>query len=321
MMSRALAVLVGIGALLVLILFFSAAYTVDETEQVIITQFGRPVGEPVLTPGLHFKTPFIQEVHSFEKRVMEWDSVKREIPTKEKRYIQVDSTARWRIADSLTYFKTVRTEANAQSRLDDFLESAMREVIASLNLIESVRSTNRPFTVSKDELFQDSDEEATYQIAVGRHKIGEQIQDICVPKLNEFGIELLDVRLRRINYIESVRREVYKRMISERQRMAEYYRSEGMGMRMEIEGRTQKDQKIIESGAYRTAEEIRGEADAEATRIYAEVYGADPEFYAFLKTLESYEHTLDEGLDLILTTDSDFFRFLKSMGESPSSGQ
>ena len=312
MKSKALMTLMALVAFVLLVVFFAAAYTVDETEQVIITQFGRPVGAPILTPGLHFKKPFIQEVHRFEKRVMEWDSLKREIPTKEKRYIQVDSTARWRISDPLEYFKKVRTEANAQSRLDDFLEGATREVIASLNLIESVRSTNRPFSIEDDQLTQEIDR-STYEIEVGRHKIGQRIQEICISKLKDFGIELLDVRLRRINYIESVRREVYHRMIYERQRMAEYYRSEGMGKRMEIEGQTQKDLKIIESNAYRQAQEIRGQADAEAARVYAEAYGADPDFYAFLKTLESYEKTMGEEMDLIMSTNSDFFKYLKTM--------
>lgn len=316
MKIKALSTLGIIVIVLLVVLFLSAAYTVDMTEQVIITQFGRPVGEPVVTPGIHFKTPFIQEVHRFEKRIMEWDSEKREIPTKEKRYIQVDSTARWRIANALEYFKKVRHEGNAQSRLDDFLESATREVIASLNLIESVRSTNRTFSIINDELI-DQSELVAYQISVGRHKIGELIKGICEPKLRDFGIELLDVRLRRINYIETVRNEVYQRMISERQRIAEFYRSQGMGMRMEIEGKAAKELKIIVSTAYRQAEEIRGQADAEAVRIYAEVYGANPEFYAFFRTLESYEKTIDDGVDLILTTNSDFFKYLKSMGEMP----
>jgi membrane protease subunit HflC len=316
MKTKALSTLGIIVIVLLVILFLSAAYTVDMTEQVIITQFGRPVGEPVVTPGIHFKTPFIQEVHRFEKRIMEWDSEKREIPTKEKRYIQVDSTARWRIANALEYFKKVRQEGNAQTRLDDFLESASREVIASLNLIESVRSTNRTFSIVNDELI-DQSERVDYQISVGRHKIGERIKTICEPKLRDFGIELLDVRLRRINYIETVRNEVYQRMISERQRIAEFYRSQGMGMRMEIEGKAQKELKIIESTAYRQAEEIRGQADAEAVRIYAEAYGANPEFYAFLRTLESYEKTIDDSVDLVLSTNSDFFKYLKSMGEMP----
>ncbi|MHC4943188.1 MAG: protease modulator HflC [Planctomycetota bacterium] len=315
MKSKAIISLLVIIGILLLISFFAAVYTVDMTEQVIITQFGRPVGDPVLTPGLHFKTPFIQQVHRFEKRIMEWDSEKREIPTKEKRYIQVDSTARWRIADALEYFKKVGTEVKAQTRLDDFLESATREVVAGLNLIESVRSSNRPFAIVDDELLADSDK-SDYQIVLGRHKIGERIKEICEPKLKDFGIELLDVRLRRINYIESVRLEVYSRMISERQRIAEFYRSQGTGMMREIEGKTQKELKIIESSAYRQAEEIRGHADAEAVRIYAETYGADPEFYAFLKTLESYEKTLDEGVDLILSTESDFFKYLKTMGQA-----
>jgi membrane protease subunit HflC len=246
---------------------------------------------------------------------MEWDSDHREVPTQDKRFIRADATARWRIVDPLQYFVRVTTERAAQSRLDDIVGGAMKNVITSLNLIESVRSSNREFTVLEEDSFGRDKDSRAYTIKKGRHKIGEMIMEQANPNLIEYGIQLEDVRLRRINYKDTVRREVYQRMIAERERMAEYYRSEGQGRKMKIEGKREKDLKTIESGAYRTAEEIRGQADAEATRIYAEVYGEDPEFYAFLKTLESYEKTVDSGVELILTTNSDFYKYLKSMGD------
>jgi len=318
MKLKAIFVLILILGLVGVILFSSAAYTVDETEQAVITQFGRPVGAPVLDPGLHFKTPFIQDVHRFEKRIMEWDSENNEVPTKDKKFIQVDCTARWRIVDPLEYFKKVQTEAKAQSRLDDIVEGAIHEVIPSLELIESVRTSNRPF-LAVDAAFKTEYDSEEYTITTGRHKIGEMIRDICTPKVEPFGIELVDVRLRRINYVKQVRDDIYHRMISERNRIAEYYRSEGLGKQLEIEGKREKELKTIESKAYRDAEEIKGKADAEAASIYALAYGEDPEFYAFLTTLEAYETTITQGVDLILTTDSDFFRYLKSM-DSPGKG-
>lgn len=314
MRSKGIAVLLGFVAFIFVALFFSSAYIVDMTEQVIITRFGKPVGDPILDPGLHFKTPFVEDVHRFEKRVMEWDSDHREIPTNDKKFIKVDATARWRIDNALAYFKTVGTEYNAQLRLNDIVGGATKDVITSVDLIESVRSTNREFAIVDDTVGEAYDMEE-YRIDVGRHEIGKRIKERANPNLEEFGIQLLDVRLRRINYVESVRREVYQRMISERNRMAEFYRSEGAGKQMEIEGEREKELKIISSDAYRQAEEIRGEADAEAVRIYAEAFGEDPEFYSFLKTLESYENSIGEGTDLILTTESDFFRYLKTITE------
>ncbi|MFH2002128.1 MAG: protease modulator HflC [Planctomycetota bacterium] len=306
--------LAGFLALILAILFFSAAYTVDMAEQVIITRFGKPVGDAIIDPGLHFKTPFVEDVHRFEKRVMEWDSDHREIPTNDKKFIKVDATARWRIKNPLEYFKRIGNEFNAQSRLNDIVGGATKDVITSLDLIESVRSTNREFSMM-EETFEGQNDMGDYKTEVGRHKISKRIQERAKPSLEEYGIELIDVRLRRINYVESVRSEVYQRMISERNRMAEFYRSEGAGKQMEIEGEREKELKIISSEAYRQAEEIRGQADAEAVRIYAEAFGQDPEFYSFLKTLETYESTIDQGTDLILTTNSDFFKYLKSIGE------
>lgn len=313
MKRKAIAGFTVFALFVVLFILVTGTYVVDETQQVVITQFGRPVGEPVTSPGLHLKMPFIQEVHYFEERVMEWNSDHREIPTQDKKFIKADATARWRIVDPLRYFKRIATEAQAQSRLDDIVGGAMKNVITSLNLIESVRSSNRSFDVVEEDTFGSEQALEEYQIGVGRHKIGDMIREQANPNLNEFGVQLLDVRLRRINYVETVRREVYKRMISERNRMAEYYRSEGVGKQMKIEGERERELKTIESGAYRQAEEIKGEADAEAARIYAEAYSEDPEFFNFLKTLESYEAAIDRNVDLILTTNSDFFRLFKSM--------
>lgn len=314
MMGKGILTLFILILVIAIILFLSAAYTVDEREQVIITQWGEPIGDPISDPGLRWKRPFIQEVHRFEKRIMEWNGDATQIPTKDKRYIWVDSTARWRIEDPLQFFKRVRTEQQAQSRLDDIVDGATRDVITSLDLIESVRSTSRPFE-AVDESFASEQDLDKYKTSVGRHEIGARIKDKCVAQLKDLGIEIVDVRLRRINYVEEVRSKVYARMISERKRMAERFRSEGQGKTSEVEGRKEKDLKTILSKAYRQAEEIRGEADAEAVRIYAEAFGADPEFYAFMKTLESYEKTLDGSVDLILTTNSDFFRYVKTMGE------
>ena len=317
MMKKSIGTLLLIVGLVLIILLASGAYRLDEKEKAIITQFGKIVGEPVTAPGLHFKVPFIQDVTFFEKRIMEWSGDATQIPTKDKRFIWVDSTARWVIDDPKLYFTSVRIEREAQSRLDDILNSAMKEVISSLDLIESVRSSNREF-VFVDDMMGATDEmtEAKLtEITVGRHKIGERVKVIASDKLERMGIKLVDIRLRRINYVESVRTKVYDRMISERNRMAEFFRSEGEGRRMEIEGQKEKELKKILSGAYKEAEEIRGRADAEATRIYAEAYNADPEFYGFLKTLEGYKNTVGAGTDLILSTDSDYFRFLKSIDQ------
>ncbi len=303
----------GILGFLLLVALLLGAYTLDETEQAVITQFGRPVGDPVKSPGIHFKIPFIQDVHRFEKRVIEWNSDHREIPTQDKKFIKADATARWKIVDPLPYFTRINTEDAAQSRLDDIVGGAMKNVITSLNLIESVRSSNRVFDQVEEDTFGTESNPEDYRIAVGRNVIGKMIRDQANPNLIEFGIQLLDVRLRRINYVETVRREVYQRMISERNRMAEYYRSEGVGKQMNIEGERERELKTIESSAYKRAEEIKGEADAEAARIYAEAYGEDAEFYAFLTTLESYEVALEEGVELVLTTNTDFLKYLKSV--------
>ncbi len=317
---KGLTVLVLIVAAVGLIILFNAAYTVDETEQVIITQWGKPVGDPITKPGLQFKVPFIQDVNRFEKRLMEWDGDEEQVPTLDKKFILVDSTARWLIKDPLKFFTSVRNEMGAQSRIDDIVDGATRAVISSLNLIETVRTTNRKFADDEDQLIKSEKDLEQFHVDVGRHEIGVMIKEKCIPELEPFGIVLVDVRLRRINYVPDVRRKVYDRMKSERRRMAEFYRSEGLGKKAGIDGQREKELRIISSGAYRKAEEIRGEADAEATKVYAESYGADPEFYAFLKKLESYKEALAGRVNLVISTDSFFFSLLKnpdSPGEKP----
>jgi membrane protease subunit HflC len=313
---KALTVLVIIVVLLAFFVFYNAAYTVDETEQVIITQWGRPVSdEPITEPGLKFKVPFIQHVNRFEKRLIEWDGDPEQIPTLDKKFIWVDSTARWRIKDALTFFTSVKDEIGAQGRIDDIIDGETRTIISSLNLIESVRTTNREFKDEEDQLMTRETDMSEFNVEVGRHEIGVMIRDRCAVQLEPFGIELVDVRLRRINYVPEVRRKVFDRMISERERMAEFYRSEGLGKKAEIDGRREKELRTISSEAYKTAEEVRGKADAESTRIYAESFGADPDFYAFLKKLESYKEALQGDVNLVISTDSEFFSLFNEVGD------
>ncbi len=288
----------------------STCYTVSEGEQVIITEFGQPVGEPVTEAGLHFKKPFVQEVHRIEKRILEWDGDANLIPTRDKTFIFVDVTARWRIVDPLKFFKSVMTESGAQARLDDILDGATRDAISGHDLIESIRLTNR-------KLPRDVGEEGSEDIAplpevkVGRRKIQEWIKEEAARKLSDFGIELVDVRIKRINYSKEVQKKVYDRMISERRRIAEKFRSEGQGKKAEIEGQKEKELKRITSEAYKKAQEIMGEADAKAASIYAEAYNQDPEFYEFLKSLATMEKSLSRKSELILTTKNPLFKYLK----------
>ncbi|QDV47219.1 Modulator of FtsH protease HflC [Stieleria neptunia] len=304
----AIVILVGLVA-------YSAAYTVSETEQVIITQFGKPVGDPISDAGLHFKLPLIQEVTRVEKRILEWDGRPNEMPTKDKTYIVVDTFGRWRINDAKQFFLRLRDERSAQSRLDDILGSETRNAIAKHELIELVRTTKDRQPV-RDETIADAPGNIgiLYPINKGRAKIEEEIFQQAASKVTDLGIELLDVRFKRINYNESVRDRIYSRMISERQQIAERFRSEGAGEAAKIMGRKEKDLLEIESQAYKEVQEIQGAADAEATEIYAKSYNQSPEsieFYAFIKTMETYQEMLDEDSTLILSTDSDIFKFLK----------
>ncbi len=300
------------GIVLVLILIGNPFYIVEEGKQAIITQFGQPIGDAVTEAGLHIKIPFIQKVTTFEKRMLEWDGYPTQIPTKDKRYIWVDTTARWKIQNPLKFFQSVYDERGAHARLDDIVDSAVRDAVTSQNLIELVRSTNKIVEnlekVEKGEEF--IDEGALATIKIGRDKIREDILKKAKKLAPQYGIELIDVRIKRINYVEEVRRKVYERMIAERKRAAEQYRSEGRGIRAEVEGRTEKELKAVLSDAYRKSQEVKGKADAESTKIYAEAYNRDPEFFSFLKTLETYSKTIDKNTTIILTTEGEYFKYL-----------
>jgi membrane protease subunit HflC len=308
---------IGAVALLALALLLSSVYTLSETEQAILTQFGRPVGGVVRDPGLHLKVPFIQEVHRFDKRWLEYDGDPNEIPTKDKKYIWVDTYARWRIADPLRFFQAVRDERGGQSRLDDIVDGETRNAIASFDLIEVVRSTNRTFQVTED-LEGIGAAEAMAKVTSGRVGIAKTILDKAARITPEFGIELVDVRFKRINYVESVQQKVFERMISERKRIAERSRSEGQGRAAEIRGQKERDVLGASSGGYKTAQEVKGVADAKATAIYARAYGKDAELYRFLKSMETLSSSLDEKTWLILSTNSELLKFLKSDGGGPT---
>lgn len=310
-MNRPQLTLVGILGLL---LVWSSAYTVAETEQVILTQFGKPVGGVVNEPGIHFKLPLIQTVRRFDKRWLEFDGDANEITTKDKKYIWVDTYARWRIADPLRFFQAVGDERGGQSRLDDIVDGETRNAIASFDLLEVVRSSNRAFQVT-EELEGIGAAEAMAKVETGRNGIAAIILEKAAKITPEFGIELVDVRLKRINYTESVQQKVFERMVSERKRIAERSRSEGQGRAAEIRGQKERDVLGTSSVGYRTAQELKGTADAQATAIYAQAYGRDPELYQFLKSMETLQGSLDEKTWLILSTDSELLRYLKSDGK------
>jgi membrane protease subunit HflC len=298
-----------------LIVLASATFVVLETEQAIVTQFGKPVGDPITSPGIHFKIPLIQETHFFDKRFLAWDGDPNQIPTKDKRFIWVDSYARWRIIDPLLFFQRVRDERGAQTRLDDILDGETRNTIANHELVEIIRSTNRKLDISEEvQEIVDDPTELQYKIKIGRDKITRLVIKAASPRLRELGIELLDLRFKRINYVEEVQKKIFERMITERKRIADQFRSEGQGEAAKILGDKERDLKEIESEAYRHAQEIMGKADAEATTIYARSYNQSPEsreFYRFLKSMETYENALQGDDWLVLSTDSDFFKFLQ----------
>ena len=291
---------------------YSAAYSVDETQQVVVTQFGRIVGEPKTDPGLKFKIPFIQTANYFNKNLLEWDGDPGQVPTLDKTFIWVDTFARWKIVDPVKFFQTVNNRFNAVGKLNDIIDPAVRNFITSHHLIEAVRKSNRELDTAEAGL-EESDRKTrvTYNIAVGRQKITQGIMEQAQPKLAPFGIELVDVKIKRINYVEQVRKSVYGRMIAERNQIAEKFRSEGKGEAQKILGEKERDLQEIESEAYKIAQKIKGAADAEATILYAEAYGKDPEFYSFVQTLEIYREVLDKNSSLILSTDSEFLKYLK----------
>ena len=308
--------LLAAWAALAAIVLFASLYTVSETEQAIITQFGKPVGGPIARPGLHVKTPFVQVVHRFDKRWLEFDGDPNEIPTKDKKYIWVDTYARWRIADPLRFYQAVADEIGGQSRLDDIVDGQTRNAVASFDLLELVRSSNRRFEVT-EELQGIGSAEAMAPVTTGRMKIEQIILEKAAAITPQFGIELVDVRIKRINYVETVQQKVFERMISERKRIAERSRSEGQGRAAEILGQKERDVLAASSSGYRSAQEIKGKADAQATSIYARAYGRDPEFYQFLKSMETLGATLDKDTWVILSTDSEILRYLKTSGAGP----
>lgn len=336
---------VGVVVVAVLMTVGGAFYQVDETDLVIITQFGEPVGDAITTPGLKVKAPFIQRVRRFEKRILEWDGSPDEIPTLDKRFIKLDTTARWRIVDPLQFLKAVKTERSAQSRLDDLIDSAARDVVSSHLLIESVRNSNRELPLDSlegnerrvvDSLPADASpapaadaepdagqarsvapapDQAVLPAAMQKARLGRDgLTQLMVERAQEnlpnFGIELIDVRIKSINYVQEVEQRVYERMISERQRIAARFRSIGDGESAKIRGEKEKEIDSLRSNAYRLAQEVIGKADAEAAGIYAASYGQAPEFYTFIQTLAAYKKTLKSNSSLLLTTDSDFYRYL-----------
>ncbi len=310
-MSAARAAVAGVLLLLGLIVLSGTVYQVAETEQVVITEFGQPVGQAVTTPGLHVKKPFVQTANYFDKRFLEWDGDPNQVPTRDKRFIYVDCFARWRITDPLLFFQRLRDETGAQSRLDDILDGETRNTVAKHDLIEVVRSTNRPFAAG-DEVSEGDRPQETVKIQYGRAALDTEVLKAAAARTTDLGIEILDFRFKRISYVEQVQQEVYARMISERKRIAEQYRSEGAGEAARINGERDRELKAITSEAYRKSQEIRGKADGEAADIYAQAYNRDPEFYRFLKTMETFREILDAETLLVLTTDGEFLRYLKA---------
>ncbi len=304
--------LIALG-LAVLAVLGGSVYVVSETNQVVVTQFGEPIGGAVTRPGIHFKMPFIQKANYFEKRWLEWDGDPNEIPTKDKKYIWVDTYCRWRISDPLVFFQRVNDERGAHSRLDDIVDGETRNIIAKYDLIEVVRSSNRPFEISEDSALLDFSE-VTSKIETGREKLAAIILQNASKITPQFGVELKDVRIKRVNYVDEVQRKVFDRMIAERKRIASKYRSEGDGKSAEIRGQKERELKRIQSEAYRKAQEVKGKADAEATRVYAQAYNLDPEFYAFMKSLDTYRTSLTKETWLMLGTDSEFLKYLTGTG-------
>ena len=318
-MKRILQAVVALALVFVFLLLVGAIYQVSEVEQVIVTQFGKPVGQPVTTAGLKLKVPFIQHVNAIDKRVLEWDGRPSDMPTKDKLYISVDLFARWRIVDPLQYFIRLRDERSAQSRLDDILGSETRNAVAKHELIEIIRTTKDREPL-RDALLTDAEKEldmgTLVPIQKGRQLVEEEIFAAAAEKVLVFGIELLDIRFKRINYNESVRPKIYDRMISERRQIAERFLSEGNGEAARIRGNRGRDLDKIQSEAYRQVEEVRGAADARAAEIYAEAYSQSREavlLYEFTRTMEAYKTIIGENTTLVLSTDSDLFRFLKGM--------
>ncbi|MCK6547819.1 protease modulator HflC [Myxococcota bacterium] len=285
-----------------------ALYTVDEREQAVITRFGEPIGTAIVEPGLHVKVPFADRVNRFEKRWLEWNGDPNQIPTRDKKYIWVSTFARWRISDPLLFYQRMTDERNAVSRIDDIIDGETRNTVATYDLIEAVRASNREF---EDEEYLEGERRETFAaVAHGRNELTRRILERAQPPLRELGVELVDVQFKRINYVEEVQLKVFDRMISERKRIAERFRSEGLGESAKIRGEKERELAEIRSEAFKKTEEIRGKADAEASRIYAGAYGKDPEFYEFVRSLESYRQTVSSQTSVLIGTDSDFYKYL-----------
>lgn len=307
---------VGLCVVLGLATLLSALFVVDQAEQAIIVEFGEPKGELIARPGLHWKKPFVQVVRRFDKRLLVWDGDPNQIPTLGREFISVDTTARWRIVDPLRFLKSVRDESGARSRLDDIIDSVVRDKVSNTELEEIVRSKDwnpRPKGAVEEAEVLGADAELAAVPRKGREQLTREIiadaQKVIVP----LGIELVDVRIKRLNYIDEVRSKVEERMISERERVAEHFRSEGAGRSAEIDGETEREQQRIASEGARRAEEIRGRADAEVTQIYGDVYGKDPEFYAFFRTLESYTKSIGANTTLMIRANSELYKYLQDI--------
>lgn len=310
----------AVAGVLGIVTLSSALYTVSETEQVVVTQFGEPIGHPITQAGLHVKVPFAQEANYFDKRWLEWNGNPNQIPTRDKKYIWVETYARWRISDPLLFFQRLRDERGAQSRLDDIIDGETRNVIANHNLIEVVRVSNRAFEKA-EEVEDVMEAEAMRQVELGRDKITRLILEHASQVMPDYGIELVDVQIQRINYIDSVQAKVFERMISERKRIADRHRSEGQGKSAEVRGKKERELKVIESEAYRKTQDIMGRGDAEAAGIYADAYNRNRELYRFLRSMETYRATIDKDSWLVLSTSADLYHYLQSPGTVAPAGK
>ncbi len=311
-MGKLISIIVIVGIFAAVLIFGGAFYIVNESEQVVITQFGKPVGDPITTPGLKIKTPFLETANYFDKRFLAWDGEPKQVSTRDKRFININTYARWRISDPLQYAKSLSDESRAKNRIGSVLEGATQNAIAKHDLIELVRTTNRDYIVNNEDTNDQSSKEKTV-IKSGRDELTREILEIAKSSTSELGIEILDFQFKRINYVPEVRKKVYERMVSERKRIAEEFRSQGAGESARISGQKDRDLKEITSDAYRRSQEIKGKADAKAANIYAAAYNKDPAFYRFMRTMEIYGETLDKETILVLSTEGDFLKYLGSV--------
>ena len=313
-MGKFFSAFITIGIIVIVLVFGGVFYIVNESEQVVITQFGKPIGDPVTTPGLKIKKPFLETANYFDKRFLAWDGEPKQVSTRDKRFININTYARWRISDPLQYAKRLFDESKALTRLGSVLEGATQNAIANHDLIELVRSSNREYIGNNEEDNEQSSKEKTI-IKNGRDELTREILNLAKTSTTDLGIEILDFQFKRINYVPEVRKKVYERMISERKRIAEEFRSQGAGQAARISGQKDRDLKEITSDAYRRSQEIKGRADAKAANIYAAAYNKDPSFYRFMKTMEVYKKTLDKETVLVLSTDGEFLKYLSLKNE------